>query len=166
VLVEAAARLAVPFELRIVGDGPDRARLQSRLTARGLDGQVTLCGPMSHSALSAQYAWADIVVVPSIVDSSGDRDGLPNVVLEAMASGRAVVASDTGAIRTAITSGETGMLVPAADDRMLAQTIERLAAEPVLRDRLARAARRKVESDFALPACTRRWCDLLTRLYA
>jgi glycosyltransferase involved in cell wall biosynthesis len=166
VLVEAAARLAVPFELRIVGEGPDRVRLQSRLTARGLDGHVTLCGPLSHSALPAQYAWADIVVVPSIVDSSGDRDGLPNVVLEAMASARAVVASDTGAIRAAITSGETGMLVPQGDDRMLAQAIERLAAEPALRDRLARAARRKVESDFALPSCARRWCDLLARLYA
>jgi glycosyltransferase involved in cell wall biosynthesis len=166
VLVEAVARLTLPFELRIVGEGPDRARLQSRITSLGLDGQVTLCGPLSHSTLPAQYAWSDLVLVPSMVDSSGDRDGLPNVVLEAMASARAVVASDTGAMRMAITSGETGLLVRAADDRMLSQAIERLACETQLRDRLARAARPKVERDFALAACTRRWCDLLTGLYA
>jgi glycosyltransferase involved in cell wall biosynthesis len=166
VLVDAAARLAVPFELRIIGEGPDRTRLQSQITARGLDGQVRLCGPLSHTELPAQYAWSDIVVVPSIVDSAGDRDGLPNVVLEAMASARAVVASDTGAIQTAITAGETGLLVRAADAQILAQAIERVGCQPELRDRLARAARRKVELDFSLAACTRRWCDLLARLYA
>lgn len=165
VLLEAVAGLAVPFELRIVGEGPDRTCLQSRITSLRLDRQVTLCGPLSHVALPAQYAWSDIVVVPSIVDRSGDRDGLPNVVLEAMASARAVVASDTGAIRTAVTSGETGLLVRAADNRRLAHAIERLARDTELRDRLARAARLKVERDFALAACTSRLCDLLARLY-
>jgi glycosyltransferase involved in cell wall biosynthesis len=166
VLVEAVARLAIPFELRIIGEGPDRARLQSRITSLGLDRRVMLCGPLSHDALPPQYAWSDIVVVPSIVDRSGDRDGLPNVVLEAMASARAVVASDTGAMRTVVKSEETGLLVRAADDRMLARALERLARDRALRERLARAARLNVELDFALARCTRRLCNVLTSFYA
>ena len=114
VLVEAAARVERPFRLRIVGEGPEREALERRISSAGLGGRIELCGPRTHAELPGEYASADLVVVPSVVDPTGDRDGLPNVVLEAMACARPVVASDVAAIATAVTPGETGLLVPAS----------------------------------------------------
>jgi len=113
VLLDAVATLPRPWHLRIVGDGPERDRLVDRTRRLGLADYVSFCGAMTHDALPAEYRWADAVVVPSVRDRSGDRDGLPNVVLEAMASGAATVAADTGDIRSAIDDGVTGLVVDA-----------------------------------------------------
>ena len=166
VLLEAVARLNVPFELRIIGEGVERASLEARVAALGLQDAVQLPGALTHSDLPDQYAWADVVVVPSVRDRAGDRDGLPNVVLEAMASARAVVASDTPAIRMALSPGVHGLLVPAAEPTALAAALDRLARDAGLRQRLGDAGRSRVERDFALAVCTRRFCDAITSLYA
>ena len=141
VLLDAAARLTVPFHLRIVGEGPRRAALAATIAAAGLADRVTLAGPATHARLPREYAAAHTVVVPSIEDHRGDRDGLPNVVLEALASGRAVVASDVGAVRSAVRDGRTGLLVPPGDPRALAEALRALARQPDLRTRLAREGR-------------------------
>jgi glycosyltransferase involved in cell wall biosynthesis len=99
------------------------------------------------------------------VDSEGDRDGLPNVVLEAMACGRAVVATDVGAIRSAIADGETGLLVTPGDERACASAIERLGLDGRLRTALGVAARARVEREFDVDTCTDRWCDVLSSAY-
>jgi len=106
------------------------------------------------------------VVVPSVVDRSGDRDGLPNVVLEAMASGRAIVASDVGAIASAVRHADTGLLVPARDEAALASALDYLAADAALRAALGTRARRAVERDFDLHCCTRRLTAVLREAYA
>jgi glycosyltransferase involved in cell wall biosynthesis len=157
VLVDAAARLDVPFRLRIVGDGPERARLDRP--------HVELAGAVTHARLPAEYAAADVVVVPSVEDASGDRDGLPNVVLEAMASARAVVASNVGAVATAVRDGETGLLVPPGDADALARAIRRLAGDTTLRARLGRDARAAVEREFELGRCTDRLRATLEAAY-
>src|SRR5207248_3296495 len=108
--------------------------------------RVTLRGPMTHSQLPAEYAVAHVVVVPSVIDHTGDSDGLPNVVLEAMASGRPVVGSDIAAIATAVQHGETGFLVPPGRPAELAGALRTLVAQPALRDRLGRNARQRVEA--------------------
>ncbi|HSV06303.1 MAG TPA: glycosyltransferase [Candidatus Binatus sp.] len=166
VLLEAAARLAVPFHLRIVGEGPRRAALEAAIAAAGLADRVTLAGPATHAQLPREYARAHVVVVPSVEDHRGDRDGLPNVVLEALASGRVVVASDVGAVGSAVRDGRTGLLVPPRDPRVLAGALRALARQPDLRARLARAGRALVERRFELGRCAARLHQVLDRAYA
>jgi glycosyltransferase involved in cell wall biosynthesis len=165
VLLTAAARLDFPFRLRIVGDGPERKRLSELVETHGLSRSVTLEGSLTHAELPAAYAAADAVVVPSVRDSSGDRDGLPNVVLEAMACARAVVASDISAVGCAVSDGETGLLVPPGDASALAAAIRRLADAPTLRERLGRSGRERVERDYEVGCCTERLYQLLTSVY-
>jgi glycosyltransferase involved in cell wall biosynthesis len=165
VLLDAVAQLEVPFELRIIGDGVERASLEARAAALGIRDDVRLTGSLTHADLPDQYAWAHVVVVPSVLDRAGDRDGLPNVVLEAMATARAVVASDTPAIRMAVSHGMHGLLAPAGEPTVMAAALARLARDEGLRQQLGDAARSRVERDFALPACSRRFCEAITRLY-
>jgi glycosyltransferase involved in cell wall biosynthesis len=165
VLLDAAARLDFPFRLRIVGDGPECERLSEMIETLGLTSRVTLEGALTHAELPEAYAATDAVVVPSVQDSSGDRDGLPNVVLEAMACARAVVASDISAIGCAVADGETGLLVPPGDASALASALRRLAAGTVLRERLGRGGRERVERDYEVGHCTERLYELLTSVY-
>jgi glycosyltransferase involved in cell wall biosynthesis len=127
---------------------------------------VELAGPRTHDDLPAEYAAAHIVVVPSITDATGDRDGLPNVVLEAMSSGRPVVASDVGAVSSAVVDGRTGVLVPPGDAEALAGALEFLADQADMRERLGREARARVEADFELHSCTARLRAFLETVYA
>ncbi|HKB10017.1 MAG TPA: glycosyltransferase, partial [Vicinamibacterales bacterium] len=144
VLLDAVGALSGPWRLRLVGDGPERERLERQVRALGLEDRVTFCGPLTHEALPIEYQHADIVVVPSVRDPSGDRDGLPNVVLEAMAAGAAVVGTDAGAIGSAIRDGSTGLLVPGGDAGALARQLEYLIRDSTLRASLAARARAHV----------------------
>lgn len=165
VLLVAAAHLDFPFRLRIVGDGPERERLSELVEAQGLAERVTLEGSLTHAELPEAYAGSDAVVVPSVRDSSGDRDGLPNVVLEAMACARPVVASDISAVGCAVNDGATGLLVPPGDASALADALKRLADAPELRERLGRGGRERVERDYEVGRCTERLYQLLSSVY-
>jgi len=165
-LIEAVSRLKFSFQLRIIGEGPEHERLALMISAYNLAGQVRLCGPRSHDQLPEEYARAHVVAVPSIIDQAGDRDGLPNVVLEAMASGPAVVASKTGAIGAAVKDNETGLLLPAGDPLSLALALTRLAQDLPLRARLSLNAREHVEQRYELKGCSERFCHLLEEVYA
>jgi glycosyltransferase involved in cell wall biosynthesis len=164
-LIEAMAQLPIPWRLRLVGDGPERERLVAAVQAAGLGYRVEFSGSLTHEELPAAYAAAHLVIVPSIVDSSGDRDGLPNVVLEAMASGRPVIASEVAAIDSAVTDGRTGLLVPPGDADALAAAITRLAAEPDRWLEYGRQGQQRVATDFALTTCTDRFCHFLQQAY-
>lgn len=160
-LLAAVAQVDRPLHLRLVGDGPLRPALVREVERLGLAGTVTVEPRRSHDTLPACYADADLVVVPSVVDAAGDRDGLPNVVLEAMASGRPVVASDVGAIATGVRDGVTGRLVPPHDAEALAGAITELVDRPDLRRSLGAEGRRVVEDGFDLPSCTAAFCAVL-----
>src|SRR5680860_475753 len=110
-LIDAVARLQVPYMLRIVGTGAEHARLAASIDRHGLADTVELVGRRSHDELPDYYAWADVVAVPSVVDSGGDRDGLPNVALEAMASGRPTVVSDVAALGAVVRDAASGPVV-------------------------------------------------------
>jgi glycosyltransferase involved in cell wall biosynthesis len=164
VLIAAAARLTQPFRLRIVGEGPERDRLAHAIDALDLGDRVELCGARTHRELPDAYARAAVVVVPSVADATGDRDGLPNVVLEAMASARPVVAGDIGAVASAV-DADTGLLVPPGDANALAHALDELLAAPGRREGLGRAARARVERDFDLGRCTSRLLRTLEAAY-
>ncbi|GAA2895308.1 glycosyltransferase [Streptosporangium fragile] len=131
VLVEAAADLARrgrPCTFVLVGDGPERGRLEGRVDASGAD--VRFAGVRGD--VRGFLARADVVVLPSL------SEGLSNAVMEAMAAGRPVVATAVGG--TAELLGDRGILVPAADPQALADGIARLLDDPVLAASLADAA--------------------------
>lgn len=164
-LVEAIARTTSPTRLRIVGDGPMRAELETQIDALGLADRIELVGRLTHTELPAVLAACHAVVVPSIVDSRGDRDGLPNVVLEAMASGRPVIGSAVAAVATAVRDGSTGLLVPAGDVSALSDAIDTLSRDAALCARLGADARRLVETEFELANCTERFVRTLEAAY-
>ena len=166
VLLDALASTPFPWQLRIVGEGPEGPRLEGQARTLGLLDRVSFAGALTHRALPAAYAAADVIVVPSILDRAGDRDGLPNVVLEAMACGRAIVASDLAAIPTALRHGETGVLVPPGNSRALADAIGRVGADPELRASLGAAARQSAVRSFDVRRCAARFTEVLREAYA
>ncbi|MEO8499264.1 MAG: glycosyltransferase family 4 protein [Vicinamibacteria bacterium] len=130
----------------IVGDGDLHASLEARARASG--GSVTLAGRFARTEIRDALRCADIVAVPSVIDSEGNVDGLPNALLEAMAAGRPIVASRVAGIPDVVTDGVEGVLVPPKDPRMLRDAITLLAADPARRARLGEAAARRVQRDL------------------
>jgi len=144
-LIDAVARLAPTLPaLRLVlaGDGDLGAEYRARIEASGLQSRVVLPGVLHQDEVAASLAAADIAVVPSVRDRSGNVDGLPNVVLEALASGTPVVATPAGGIGSVVRDGVTGVLVPEADAAALASAIAALVDAPDRRMALGTAARR------------------------
>ncbi|MGC4175308.1 glycosyltransferase [Demequina sp.] len=130
---------AVPHAvLTIVGDGPSRGELEA--AAHSLGARVTFAGQLGREELDEVYRHADIAVFPSRPAASGDQDGLPVAMLEAMGSGLAVIASDLAGLNEAVVSGESGLLVPPGDAGVLAAAISELAADPSQRRALGEAA--------------------------
>ena len=163
-LLDAVARLAVPATLRIVGTGVGHASLEEVIERQGLGDTVELVGRRSHAELPDEYAWADVVAVPSVMDSNGDRDGLPNVALEAMACGRPLVASDVSALGVTVLTAGSGVVVPPGDADALADALTTLTA-PRLRAELGAAGRSYVEERFDLATCSGRLVEHLRLLH-
>ena len=109
--IYAALRAAsVPFSARIVGDGPLRPELEKLAGHLGVAGQLTFTGHLPHHEVWNQLGWADVLLHTGVIAPSGDRDGLPNVIPEAMSIGVLVVTSPAAATTEAITQGVTGLV--------------------------------------------------------
>lgn len=149
------------FRCVIIGEGPERAQLEAQVRSLGLDDVVTLPGACTQEELVDDYHRATLVALPCRVLRNGDRDGIPNVLVEAMAAGLPVVSTAVSGIPELIESGENGLLVPEGDDAALAAAIELLLQDGALRARLARNARATVEQHFDSAANARGLLDLL-----
>ncbi len=125
--------------LTVAGDGPERARLAARAAAHGLDARFT--GFVPRERLDALYREAWVVVL-----AARRGEGLPNVVLEAFAHGRPVVATPVAGVRDLVVDGVTGLLVPPGDPRALRDALARLAHERGLAARMGEAGRRSAET--------------------
>jgi len=146
-LIEAAARLASRWpaaRVVIAGGGDLAGELQRRARDAGVANTVHLVGAVAQSEMPAWLSAADVVAVPSVRDDAGNVDGLPNVVLEALASGTPLVSTPAGGIASVVEHGRTGLLVPERDPDALAAAIEMLLADGALRTRIGEAARREV----------------------
>ncbi|WP_404422398.1 glycosyltransferase [Nibricoccus sp. IMCC34717] len=141
-------RRGVAFEARIAGDGPLRAKLAERIRDLNLESHVTLCGHQTQAEIAELHAWADILVHTGVVARSGDRDGLPNVIPEAMAAGVLVVTTPVAATTEAITDGQTGLVVAVGDANAWAEALQRLDADDALAEALRAGARAWVEREF------------------
>ena len=149
-LIEAWGRVeaATPAILAIAGDGDLRDELRDRARAAGVADRVRFLGNLSQDEVGAHLGAADVVIVPSVRDDSGNVDGLPNIVLEALSAGAAVVATTAGGIGTVVDHERTGLVVPERRPDAIAQAVSRLAADPALRRALGESARQMVVSRF------------------
>lgn len=154
VLLAALARLPQDMQWRLVhvGGGPLSADLRRLAQRLGIAGRVEWLGPQPQDVVLARYRAADVFVLASKVAADGDRDGLPNVLMEAQSQGLACVATTVSAIPELIIDSETGLLVPPDDEAALCGALERLIRSPMLRRRLGLAGMQRVTRQFTLEA--------------
>jgi glycosyltransferase involved in cell wall biosynthesis len=150
-LLDALALLGargIPFRAALVGDGPERAALEARIVALGLEDRVRLLG--ERADVERLLPEMDVFVL------SSREEGIPNALLEAMAAGRAAVATAVGGTPEVLRDGETGWLVPPGSPGALADALADVLARPEEARRRGAAARRMTEEHMSIDAMTRR----------
>ena len=152
VLIEAMTALinqGKPYRLLLAGQGPDRDLLQAQINASGMDAHIRLIGFVPDEQLKYYLKASDILVMPSIMDQSGDTEGLGLPLIEAMANGTPVVASRIGGILDIVEHEKTGLLTEPGNVSELASAIERVISEPTLAQHLVQEGYALVNSRFA-----------------
>jgi glycosyltransferase involved in cell wall biosynthesis len=150
-LLDAVAPLAARLPgvvIAIAGDGDLAAEYRARAAAAGVTDRVRFPGLLGQDEVGAWFAAADAIAVPSVRDDTGNVDGLPNVLLEALASATPVVATPAGGIGAVVTDGRTGVLVPERDAASLARALFEVLADRTRGDVMGRAAREDVDQRF------------------
>jgi glycosyltransferase involved in cell wall biosynthesis len=150
-LLDAIARLPERHPsvvLALAGGGDLNEDLRQRAATLGIAARVRFLGTVPQDRTPDLFAAADVAVVPSVRDDEGNVDGLPNVVMEALASGTALVATPAGGIAQVVTDGETALVVPERDGAALAGAIAALLADRNRRVAMGRRARALVEGRY------------------
>jgi len=150
-LVEACGILrdrGIQYECRIVGEGPLRPTLQDQIQKLELENFVQLLGALPHEEVIAQYQEATVFALPAILGKDGDRDGIPNVILEALSMGLPVVSTAHSGIPEVIEEGNNGILVPPEDAKALSAALERLICDPEMQIAFGKAGRQIVADRF------------------
>lgn len=163
-LIEACARLrdsGRPFRCEIVGYGEEHDRLAAQIAALDLADQVSLVGRLTREQVIERCARAAVYVQPSRVTADGDRDGIPNVLLEAMAMGLPVVASEVSGIPELVQHGHNGLLVAPDAPAALADAMAALLDDAAQARLLGQAARQTVTQQFDNDHNLRLVCQLL-----
>lgn len=157
VLFEALAQITKGPTLRltVAGDGPERTFLEE--AARPLGDRVRFTGYLSQDAVADRLATADIFVLPSFAE------GVPVVLMEAMAAGVPVIATRVAGVSELVEEGVSGLLVPAGDSESLARALADLAAEPARRSAMGRAGRAKVNAEFDIESAATRLLGLIVQ---
>ena len=148
ILLEALKLLSnrgLPLHTTLIGDGPERTRLENFVRLRGLQNCVTFTSSLSHAETLAHVRNADIFALASFAE------GIPVALIEAMAFGVPCVSTSIAGIPELITTGQDGLLVPPANSVALAAAIESLTEDPALRAFLGHSARRRILRDYNLP---------------
>ncbi|MFW5870070.1 MAG: glycosyltransferase family 4 protein [Candidatus Sumerlaeota bacterium] len=152
-MIEACRLLkerGVDFQWRIVGDGPMRGEIEKRIADAGLGDHATILGLLPRQQVIEEYRRARLCVLACVITDRGDRDGLPNVVTEAMAMRVPVVSTSVSALPEAVVDGENGRLVEAHRPDQLADAIAELWNDPELRRNMGNAGHERIAQDFGL----------------
>ncbi|HEX6714960.1 MAG TPA: glycosyltransferase family 4 protein, partial [Thermoleophilaceae bacterium] len=156
-LIEAVARVreqGIDAHCRIAGDGPERAAIERRVGELGVGDMVELTGAVGQDRIRELYEQADVFCLASF------REGLPFVLIEALAMELPVVATRIMGIPELVTDGENGLLVTPGRSDELAEALARLARDPGERARLGAAGRATVERDYALSRLAKEMIEL------
>ncbi|SFI55584.1 glycosyltransferase [Methylobacterium brachiatum] len=150
-LIDALAALppGLHWRLELIGGGELRGALEARIRERGLSERVAFRGALAQPAVIAAMRASDLFVLPTKPAPGGDRDGLPNVLMEAASQALPILATAFAGTPEFITDGTHGILVAPGDPAALAAALARLAADPALRLRLGAAARVRLVEDFS-----------------
>ena len=158
-LIEAFAEVSEKIDatLTIVGDGPERERLEKLVRLKGLEDQVIFTGKIPQGKLEESYENCSLFVLPACVDSKGDTEGLGMVLLEAMSHKKPVIASNVGGIVDIVRDGVTGFLVPEKDPFKLAEAILRVLSDKATASKLGNKGCEFVKANFS-------WERIITEL--
>ena len=156
-------RVGRHFRAVVAGAGPELERLQKLARKCGVSGCIEWRGALAHSEVASLMREASVFVLPCVIAPDGDRDGIPVVLMEAMAKGVPCVSSDFPAIRELIEDGVSGRLVPPADVKGLARAIEALIFDPCLRDMTRSRGRATVQAEFSMELNARRLLGVFQR---
>lgn len=151
ILLTALAELrtrGVEFNCTVIGEGEERSRLESLRATLGLDGVVEFPGAMPQDEVVRHMTDSTLMVLPCVVAPNGQSDGIPNVLMESMATGLPVISTRISGIPELVEDGVSGRLVAAGDAIALADAVQALLLDPRQRERFAAAGRHKVERDF------------------
>jgi glycosyltransferase involved in cell wall biosynthesis len=161
-LIDAVARLPADrrAQLHVIGDGPERPRLEQSVRALGLADRVTFHGFVPAADKLVRLAACDVLVLPAVVDAKGDTEGQGVVLLEAMAFAKPVVASRLGGIVEAVEDRVTGLLVPPGDPAALASALCTYMDDPARAKAMGEAGYARVQAQFSWDAITRDLVDL------
>ncbi|MGQ9707256.1 MAG: glycosyltransferase family 4 protein [bacterium] len=165
-LIEAAATISRQHKIRvnIVGTGPLLPELKQLTHELHLDDTIIFHGQVSAEELQTHYQNCDVFVLPAVIDSKGDTEGLGVVIIEAMTHKKPVVASGVGGVTDLVINEKTGLLVPPQDSAALASAISRILAEPGFALRLGQAGYEHVQTNYSWQAIIDRLCELYQRL--
>jgi colanic acid/amylovoran biosynthesis glycosyltransferase len=150
----------VQFRCDLIGDGELRAQIERQIAHLGLSDYVVLHGNQPQQRIVQALRSASVFVLATVQAASGKREGIPNVLKEAMACGVPVISSRISGIPELVDDAVSGILVPPAQPEALAQALIQLAHEPGLRSKLGGAGRARIEADFDLRASARRRAEL------
>lgn len=150
------------FTCRIIGNGPQRLLIEQKIQELGLSEHLELIGAATHEQVIEMYQQATIVALPCIIGNDGDRDGIPNVLMEALYMQKAVISTPVSGIPELISDEENGLLVAPRDARALATALARLLDDPILRHRLGEAGRETILERFTVQKTTHRLMTLFT----
>ena len=163
-LLDALARLppGLHWHLTHVGGGPELKRLRARAEALGLVDRIAWLGPRDQAAVLEHYRAADLFTLPCRVAEDGDRDGLPNVLVEAQSQGLPCLSTAVGGVPELIVDGANGRLVPPDDPDALAAALAQLVRDPDGRRALGRTGQLRVARHFDSAASL----DALARFFS
>ncbi len=173
-LVDAVRRLigcGVPVQMHILGgvDNNDTCRayardVEARIQEAGIGHAIHLEGRLSGPEIKKFLSESHLFVAPFIETESGDKDGIPTALLEAMASGLPAVATDAGSITEVIDDGQDGVMVPQRDAEALSVAILELLRNPQYRQRLGAAAAEKIRRSFEIHVCEQMFHSRIRKL--
>ncbi len=151
------------FQVEIIGTGPWEDLLQTQTKRLRLEDRVKFLGAQPQEVVRESFRRATAFALPCIISGKGDRDGIPTVLMEAMASGTPVVSTSVSGIPELIESGKDGLLVPPNNPSRLADALDELLNAPELREKLTRAARAKIEERFSIDRSAKQLQTLFQR---
>ncbi len=167
-LIEAAAQIASRYNIRvdIVGDGPELPKLMRLTAEKGLGAVVRFHGRVSAEELPRFYENCDIFVLPAVIDSKGDTEGLGVVLIEAMTYKKPVIASAVGGITDLVIDGQTGLAVPPGDGDALVRAIVQLIEKPELAQRLSQQGYEHILANYSWGVIIDRLITLYQEVYS
>lgn len=150
----------IAFECRIIGDGPERARLELFTKIHHLETEVIFKGAIPPQQIKAELEQAQVFALPCIVEDNGNRDGIPNVIAEAMAMELPVITTRVSAIPELVEDGKHGYLLEPGDFHGIAEKLLVLFTQPEMARKMGASGRRRIQQIFSLDRCLKKLTDI------